>query len=54
MMGQRMDAAHAFLSPTNINNVTGGASVRGCGGKLQDLILAGWRVAPFEAMIRLL
>lgn len=24
-----MDAAHAFVSQTNINNVTGGASVSG-------------------------
>lgn len=53
-MGQRMDAAHALLSPTNINNVTGGATVGGGRGKLQDLILAGWRAAQFEAMIRLL
>lgn len=29
MMGQRMDATHAFVSQTNINNVTGGASVSG-------------------------
>lgn len=57
MMGQRMDATHAFVLQTNINNVTGGASVSGsvtCHGRLQDLILAGWRAGSFEAMIRLL
>lgn len=57
MMGQRMDATHAFVLQTDINNVTGGASasrLRYCHSRLQDLILAGWRAGSFEAMIRLL
>lgn len=57
MMGQRMDATHALVLQTDINNVTGGASVsrlRYCCSRLQDLILAGWRAGSFEAMIRLL
>lgn len=52
MMGERTDAAHASVLQTNINNVTGGASVRisdRAAADCEDLIRAG----SFEVMIRL-
>lgn len=36
MMGQRIDAAHAFVLQTDINNLTGGASVSSSGPARAD------------------